>query len=93
MGSPFPEVPADGFSARWIRTSGFEERFYTFCARADDGVRVWVGEELFIDEWKISDGSVTYCRDRFMSRGLHTIRVEYFEADRNALIKVWWEKK
>ena len=91
--APFPEVPADEFSVRWTRLVGFEEGTYAICARADDGVRLWVDEELFIDEWEISDGSVTYCRDRFLSGELHSLRVEYFEAGAKALVKVWWEKK
>jgi hypothetical protein len=92
-GAPFPEVPADNFSARWTRLVSFAGRTYAFCARADDGMRLWLDEELILDEWKISDGGVTYCRERPMSAGIHSLRVEYFESTGKALIKVWWEPR
>jgi len=92
-GAPFAEVPADHFSARWTRNVGFEERTYAFCAKADDGVRVWVDDYPVLDEWHISDGGVTSCRDLPLSAGLHVVRVEYYEETNNARVKVWWEKK
>lgn len=92
-GAPFAEVPADGFSVRWTRHAGFQSRTYAFCARADDGVRVYVDDELLIDRWEISNGSVTTCRDVPISGGLHGVRVEYFEKTDQALVKVWWEAK
>lgn len=92
-GAPFAEVPADNFSVRWTRNVGFESRTYAFCARADDGVRVFLDDQVVIDAWQISDGSVTTCRELSVSGGLHGVRVEYFEAGGKALVKVWWEKK
>ncbi|MGC9400621.1 MAG: LysM peptidoglycan-binding domain-containing protein [Anaerolineae bacterium] len=92
-GAPFPEVPTDGFSVRWTRNVGFESRTYAFCAHADDGVRLFVDDQLVIDEWRISDGSFTVCRDYPVSGGLHGVRVEYFEETGRAMVKVWWEKK
>jgi len=91
--APFAEVPADGFSARWTCNVGFENRTYAFCARTDDGVRVFLDDQVVIDEWQVSDGSVTTCRDLPVSGGLHSVRVEYFEETGKALVKVWWEKK
>jgi LysM repeat protein len=91
--APFAEVPADNFSVRWTRNVGFESRTYAFCARADDGIRVFVDDQVVIDEWRLSGGSVTMCRDYPVSGGLHGVRVEYFEAGGKALVKVWWEKK
>lgn len=93
LGSPAPEVPADYFSARWVRNAGFTAGTYAFCIRADDGVRLWVGDTLLLDEWRISNGDLTICRDYVMSTGLHTVRVEYFEETGNALVKAWWQKK
>ncbi len=92
-GAPAAGIPADSFSARWTRNVGFEGRTYAFCIRADDGIRVWVDDNLIMDEWHISDGSVTSCRNVGMTAGLHYIKVEYYEDTANALVKMWWEKR
>ncbi|MEZ4638095.1 MAG: PA14 domain-containing protein [Caldilineaceae bacterium] len=44
-------VPVDQFSARFERTLNVTGGIYRFSVQADDGVRVWVGGELVIDEW------------------------------------------
>lgn len=92
-GAPLEGVPADNFSVRWTRAVGFQGRTYTFCAQADDGVRIFLDDQPVLDEWKISDGSVTTCRDVPVSAAVHNVRVEYFEATGKAKIKVWWEPK
>ncbi|KPJ58434.1 MAG: hypothetical protein AMJ46_14220 [Latescibacteria bacterium DG_63] len=51
-GPPDPCVAADGFASRWVGAveAGWTET-YTFNARTDDGVRLWIGGELIIDDW------------------------------------------
>lgn len=92
-GSPAAAVPADNFSARWVRNAGFAAGTYAFCIRADDGVRLWVDDVLLLDEWRISNGDLTICRDYSLTTGLHRVRVEYFEETGRALVKAWWQKK
>ncbi|HOC21441.1 MAG TPA: PA14 domain-containing protein [Anaerolineae bacterium] len=93
VGSPAHELPADNFSARWLRNASFASGTYAFCVRADDGVRLWVDNVLVLDEWHLSNGDLTLCRDYPLGYGLHAVRVEYFEATGNALIKAWWTKR
>ena len=92
-GAPAPGLPPDNFSARWLRNASFASGTYAFCVRADDGVRLWVDDVLVLDEWHISNGDLTLCRDYPLGYGLHAVRVEYFEATGNALIKAWWTKR
>ena len=50
---------------------------YELVAISDDGVRVWVDGTLVIDRWDVHESAV----DRApLSGGVHTIKVEYFEA-------------
>lgn len=88
-GSPGPGIPADNFSARWVRSFFLPAGNYRFYAQADDGVRVWVDGELIIDEWHASSG-VTYTADKQLNSGSHLLRIEYFEARELAKIRVWW---
>jgi hypothetical protein len=88
-GSPDYRIPGDHFSARWTGTIWFDHsRTWTFSARSDDGVRMWVDGSLVIDAW--SDHSpTTFTAARWLSAGNHSIRVEYYERTGTAEIKVW----
>lgn len=74
-----PEQP-DNFSTRWERTINFAPGTYRFSARADDGVRVFIDNQLIIDQWRISAGNTTYTADRAMY-GNQSVRIEHFEGD------------
>ena len=85
-GSPSPLLPADGFSMRFESTQTFTPGTYQFRVQADDGVRVWVDNQLIIDEWTGASGR-TYTASRALS-GRHDLRVEYFEASGLASLRV-----
>lgn len=85
-GSP---VPDDNFSARWTRDVDFAAGNYRFSATMDDGMRVWIDDQLIIDSW--TDSQVhTVSADRYLSGGRHSVRVEYFEAGGVAVAKFGW---
>lgn len=85
LGSPLPQVPVDNFSARFERTVDFPAATYRFVVRSDDGVRVWLRNELIIDAWR--EGATGELRaDRYVS-GPAALRIEYFEAAGNAEIQ------
>jgi len=51
-GSPDPSIGTSTFSARWTgRMMPFYSENYTFYAVADDGIRVWINDQLVIDAW------------------------------------------
>jgi hypothetical protein len=90
-GSPGGGLPDDGFSVRWTRDEWFEAGTYRFSYRSDDGIRIWVDGALIANEWwdrQAAWGSL----DRYVSRGSHTVRVEYFEHKGGAQIEVGWER-
>jgi hypothetical protein len=54
MGSPAAGlVGADAFSVRWTNTVNFPKGIYRFRATVDDGVRVFVDDQLVIDGWRV----------------------------------------
>lgn len=87
MGSPDPAVPADNFATRFERTINFNPGSYRFTARADDGVRVWIDNQLIIDQWHISSGNVDYTADRYMY-GNQAVRVEHYDEGAGALLNL-----
>jgi PKD repeat protein/uncharacterized protein YgiM (DUF1202 family) len=91
-GSPAAGLPADNFSARWTRKVDLEEGTYLLTVRVDDGVRMWIDDQLVIDSWK--DGSArTLQTQAHVNDGKRRIKVEYYERSGKALIEVQWERK
>ena len=94
-GSPGTGIPADRFSARWLRhlsISAEDAGTYIFTAEVDDGVRLWVDDVLRIDSW-IEQAKASYEARLHLSEGQHLIRVEYFELTGAASISVSWERE
>lgn len=90
--SPDDDLPRDEFSARWTRLVNFEGGTYRFHATADDGILLYIDNEMVIYEWRdggVSDISAT----RQLSSGPHYIRIEYYEYKGVATIQLWWEKE
>ena len=91
-GSPAPGViNTDNFSARWSRSVYFSTGNYRFTTQSDDGIRVFVGDRLIIDNWA-SHPVQTDTADVDLSAGTYAVRVEFYENAGNAVAKFWWEK-
>jgi len=88
--APFAGVPADHFSAVW--TGELEVRFdadYTFRLLVDDGARLWLNDVLVIDGWNGSRGELLSA-PVVLTKGRHTVRLEYVERTDNAEIEWQW---
>jgi len=90
-GSPGEKLGADRFSVRWRRDVALDAGVYRFLAQADDGVRLWVDDKLVIDQWH-EGSTTTYVADAYLWEGVHRLRVEYYELDGKASVRLWWEK-
>ena len=88
--APAPGLPVDGFSVRWSTVARFETGLYDFHATMDDGMRVYVDDELLIDEWR-DEARREYTASRHMSAGAHRVRVEYYDIQHHAVANLWWE--
>jgi uncharacterized protein YraI len=89
-GSPIPGVlNSDNFSVRWTRTVNFTPGRYRLTATTDDGMRVWINNQLFIDQWR--DQVVnTYTADVTLPGGDLPVRVEYYERGGGAIARFSW---
>lgn len=82
--SPIAGVNADNFSA------SFEAKITPtqdtqFALTVDDGVRVYIDDELVLDKWMAND-SVTYEIGDLKANKSYNIRVEYYEGSGNAFL-------
>ncbi|MBN1247567.1 MAG: LysM peptidoglycan-binding domain-containing protein [Anaerolineae bacterium] len=85
-GGPDSRVGADNFSAHWTRTFSFIGGLYRFKARSDDGVRVWVDQNLVLDAWRVQP-ETEYWVDFAVAPGSHVVTVDYFETSGVATIQ------
>ncbi|MCC6457874.1 MAG: LysM peptidoglycan-binding domain-containing protein [Caldilineaceae bacterium] len=92
IGSPFGDTNQDRFSVRWEKVEYFKGGPYRFFAVADDGVRVYVDDQLIIDAWVIQPAT-EYKADLNLSDGPHKVVVEYYEEAEDAQIHVYWEQR
>ena len=81
--SPDTRLNTDHFSVRWTRTVNFRGGLYRFTMTADDGTRVWVDDELVIDQWQVQP-ETTYTVEVTLTSGNHPITIEYFDDTGNA---------
>ncbi|GAB4460933.1 MAG: hypothetical protein Kow00120_28400 [Anaerolineae bacterium] len=91
FGRPAPEVFRAYFSARFTQTVYFDAGEWEFTVRTDDGARLYIDDQLVLDKW-YPQWAHTYKVRRTLTAGNHTLRLEYFEQEEVALIKLSWQQ-
>lgn len=89
-GGPGNRVGNDGFSVRWTGRAHMASGTYTFIARADDGIRVWLDNTLIIDAWRDQEPT-EYRTTQTVNDADHDIKVEYYENGGGAVAQFRWE--
>lgn len=82
-------IGGDNFSARWSRNVQFSAGRYRFSAGADDGLRLWVNNQLIIDKW-FDHFYETYTAEIDLPSGNVPIRLEYYENSGTAAVGLSW---
>jgi len=90
-GGPDPAVGDDNFSARW--TGEVEAAFtetYTFYARGDDGVRLWIDGQQLVNAW-IDQGATEYSGTIDLVAGqTYSLIMEYYENGGGTTAELRW---
>jgi hypothetical protein len=90
-GSPDTLIEPDTFSVRWTgHVQPFYSEVYTFYVTADEGSRLWVNNQLLIDNWTNPvpterSGTIT-----LQAGQKYSIKLDYFENTGNANISLSW---
>jgi hypothetical protein len=90
-GSPDPSIGADQFSARWtgqVRPE-FSET-YTFSILSDDGVRLWIDDQLIIENWTVHAPTENSATVTLQAGRKHNIRLDFFENAQGAVARLYW---
>ncbi|MCL4366354.1 PA14 domain-containing protein, partial [Patescibacteria group bacterium] len=91
QGSPASSLPTNKFSARWTgKIVAPSSGAYTVYAKSDDGVRVWINNQLVIDRW-INQAATEVSGVVTLNQGVkYDIKVEYYEYNGSAQVQLSW---
>ena len=90
-GTPDASVPKDNFSARWTGTLTPDvTQTYTLYTLSDDGIRLWIDNQLIINNWTLHGVTENSGTVSLNSGQAHDIKLEYFEATGNATARLLW---
>ena len=91
FGKPNNAIGSDTFSIRW---TGYVQPKYTgewtFQATADDGVRLWVNDQLLIDKWFDQVGTEYSAKINLTAGQKYSIKMEYYENGGDTVVKLAW---
>jgi Glycosyl hydrolases family 31/PA14 domain/Domain of unknown function (DUF5110) len=90
FGSPDARVPVDHFTARWtgsLRVPATAGEV-VLSATSDDGVRVWLDDQLVIDNWQANDFVTRDASVTLKPGETRKLRVEYLELTARAAVKL-----
>ncbi|GKU30564.1 TIM-barrel domain-containing protein [Clostridium folliculivorans] len=89
--SPASGVPADNFSARWTGNITVGDQDAILATTIDDGIRMYIDDKLVIDAWGPHDSSTLDANITLAKGTTHSIKLEYNEGARDALISLKWK--
>ena len=90
--SPVTQLNTDNFSVRWTGhivppVSGV----YQFGMRSDDGVRLYLDDKLFIEDWRDRSARTVTAPVQLEAGRRYKIRIEYYERYAAATAKLVWK--
>jgi hypothetical protein len=89
--APVGGIDADTFSVRW---TGYivppATGTYTFTARTDDGVRLWVNGVQVCNNWTLHSVADTSGTITLNAGVKYTIKMEYYEGPVDAVAQLYW---
>lgn len=91
VGSPSPAIAPTDFSARWVGQvwAGHSET-YTFYTLSDDGVALWVNNQLLIYNWTNHGPTENSATINLVRGRKYDIKLEYYQGGGGATMKLSW---
>lgn len=88
---PAPNINRNSFSVRW--TGYVVPRYsetYTFTTTSDDGVRLWVNDQLLVNNWTRHAQSYNSAKIALTAGVPVTLRMEFFQGGGDAVARLEW---
>lgn len=91
--APMPELDWSYYSVRWTgQLQAPVSGRYVFYSQVDDGIRLWVGNRLVIDEWHLTPYRHFQGEINLVAGQTYPIRIDYFNDIRGGQITLRWER-
>ncbi len=88
---PDPTIPVDFYSVRWTgQLNAPATGTYKIGLEGNDGYRLFIDSKLIIDNWKKQTFTTSLADFSFEKGKQYDIRIEFFEPNGNATIKLIW---
>ncbi|MEK7643080.1 MAG: PA14 domain-containing protein [Patescibacteria group bacterium] len=89
--TPNPAIHLGTFSIRWAgQVQAQNSEVYTFYTVSDDGIRLWVNDQLIIDKW-VDQGDTEWSGSIPLVAGQkYTIKMDYYQNGGGAVAKLLW---
>lgn len=82
------------FSVKW--TGKVQPRYsekYLFMTYSDDGVRVYVNNQLLVNNWTLHAGTWNWNWIELQAGQLYEIEVDFFQSGGAANVQLWWQSQ
>jgi hypothetical protein len=90
-GSPAPGIGGTNWSASWQgKILADRNGTYTFSAGGDDGVRIWINDQLVVDGWQNESFTYHYGSINLTAGQWYSIRMDYYQANVDSAAQLWW---
>jgi len=91
---PAPGIARTDFTVRWSGKIRVDKTgTYTFIARTDDGVRLWVNKKRIVNAWVHRGASDSAGKIKLRAGKLYDIKMEYFQGGGDASAQLYWQSK
>ncbi len=90
-GSPMLGVNADNFSVVWHGVvKPLYSETYTFYTLSDDGIRLWIDDQLVIDNWTFHSSAENSGQVDLQAGVPVDVRLAFFEGSGDAVVRLEW---
>ena len=90
--APEKRLPADHFSVRWTgKLLAPQSGKYNIGASIDDGVRIYIDDQLIVDVWKGTSKKLFQAEYEFVKGQQYDIKIEYYDGTFNAFMQLGWD--
>ncbi|GAB3544253.1 OmpA family protein [Spirosoma fluminis] len=92
-GSPARGIPHSYYSIRWTgKLFAPVTGVYRFYANVDDGIRLWVDNQLVIESWQLNDSENYMGTIKLQAGRYYSFRVDYFNDMLGGELQLYWER-
>ncbi|GAB3509002.1 PA14 domain-containing protein [Spirosoma knui] len=92
-GSPARGIPHSYYSIRWTgKLLAPVTGVYRFYANVDDGIRLWIDNQLVIESWQLNDFQGYMGQIKLQAGRYYSFRVDYFNDMLGGELQLYWER-